>query len=188
MKATTGRLNYLCVNTQIIHEVFPSYKTSSCGLSFTSTPFVKLEPGSLCTCMGCVACPWFSEPDSVDFEYEGYRCALRRVDAGFWSGYVDLSERTFGRVSNEFAVTRDFVVHNGLSNIEWISSDSKNTNKADVVRIWFDCGHSDDMIPAVPALDGNPRRYGNYRTLDYAQSQLRQLASLIREIDSSPVI
>ena len=32
--------------------------------------------------------PWETEPDSLDFEADDLRCAMRRNDLGVWCGYV----------------------------------------------------------------------------------------------------
>lgn len=34
--------------------------------------------------------PWFQEDNKVDFEAEGYRCAMRRGPVGAWCGYVGI--------------------------------------------------------------------------------------------------
>jgi hypothetical protein len=35
--------------------------------------------------------PWENEPDSLDFEADGLRCAMRRNDYGVWCGYVGVA-------------------------------------------------------------------------------------------------
>lgn len=37
-------------------------------------------------------CPWETEPDSLDFQADGLRCAMRRGGFGIWCGYVGIDE------------------------------------------------------------------------------------------------
>lgn len=113
--------------------------------------------------------PWNDEPDTLDFDHAGLRCAMRRNHAGAWCGYVAVPE---GHPLNgkEYDAL-DVRVHGGLT---W-SAGNWPVEEAGLWWFGFDCAHLYDFCPKMDSA----YRDGVYRDAEYVKNECQQLAEQI---------
>ena len=115
--------------------------------------------------------PWDHEPDRLDWEHAGLKCAIRRAHLGHLCGYVGVppGHPLHGAGLSSTDVLLD--VHGGLT---W-ADDHVPMEKPD--GLWwfgFDCAHyGSDYCPN----SGRPPRAGEvYRDVEYVKAQTEKLA------------
>lgn len=149
--------------------------------------------------------PWQDEPDKMQWpdEATGLPLLIHRSDAaGAWCGYVGVPE---GHPWYKTAVhTIDSLlpvgVHGGLNFTSFCQDDGDESRGVchvpgpgepdHVYWIGFDCGHGDDLSPAMDAvcrahgltpMSENGLFSQVYRDVDYVQNQCRLLAAQVAE-------
>lgn len=126
------------------------------------------------TCVG--------ESDTWSGEYLGFAVYARRSDLGVWCGYIGLPQG-HPWVGHE---PLDVSIHGGVT---YAQNGLTNRTVGDF-SVWylgFDCGHYGDFIPSFVAVEPGVDPLATaarravmddcaYRTLEYAQVELRGLA------------
>jgi len=132
--------------------------------------------------------PWWREANKVDFEAEGFKCALRRGPCGAWCGYVGVSkehpwhgksysEKVKPSPEEALSISLCMRVHGGLT----YSADHEPFGEPDG-RWWFgfDCAHAGDL---VPDLAREWRAEGAvYRTQEYVAAEVQSLAAQLANV------
>jgi len=120
------------------------------------------------------------EGDRLDFWAAGFRGALRRSHLGFWCGYVGIPRLHpyYGMKIGELN-KNNLTIHGGISYASHIL-DGGFFERTFKWRWWigFDCGHSWDVIPAMPGMSMPD---AVYRTEKYAFHQVCSLAAQLYE-------
>lgn len=81
---------------------------------------------------------WLEEPDAIEFFYKETRCAILRSPCGNLNGYINV-DKAHPWFEKEF-LEIDVEVHGGLSFSDFMEEE---------YWVGFDCGHSNDVCPAV---------------------------------------
>ena len=79
---------------------------------------------------------WVEEPDEVIFEYEGWKCRIRRPGGGYLCGYICIPENNKYYLKDFDEI--DIEVHGGITYSE---------KKEEGNWIGFDCAHINDYTP-----------------------------------------
>lgn len=113
--------------------------------------------------------PWLNEPDSVDFEHVGYKCAMRRGAGGVWCGYVGIT-KTSQLFGLEDYMSLDLDIHGGIT---YSADELCGYETGDWWWFGFDCAHYKDFKPdfVQHGITG-----GIYRTMEYVVAECRSLA------------
>lgn len=134
--------------------------------------------------------PWDHEPDRIEWEHAGFDCLAIRNIMGVWCGYVavpaghPLYRIDYNRADN-------FVkVHGGVTYSDkcagHICHIPKPGRPDDVWWIGFDCGHSQDIIPAFIDMHINEIKKivfkAQYRDIGYVRREVNRLAEQIARI------
>ena len=138
--------------------------------------------------------PWDSEPDRVEFEFEGFPCLIRRVQSGAFCGYVGVppGHPVHGVHKGSLPVIH---VHGGVTFTgpcepeQGICHTPKPGEPEDVWWLGFDCAHAGvDRMPGFDALCRRSKSRlvtlleGYYRTLEFVRSQCVLLALQLRDM------
>lgn len=127
--------------------------------------------------------PWDNEPDELDFEHAGLKCALRRSEnAGIWCGYVRITEGhpLWTEDFDAGIEALDSFVHGGIT---WTRDQLPSSKVCDGKWFGFDCGHCDDYMPKLAIAEGT-----TYRTIDYAKTECEKLADQLAVLRDGPGI
>ena len=148
--------------------------------------------------------PWDDEPESVDFEHMGYKCAMRRNSFGAWCGYVavpdthalyqkDYSYRLLLSPADDTKIDEVGVLNAFCSAFK--EADGKTeltllipchggltfagtgTWLEPTGTVWwfgFDCSHSGDRAP-----DDRLGSYGIYRDESYVRGVIEKMVPVI---------
>ncbi len=130
--------------------------------------------------------PWTNEPDELDFVEAGLKCALRRGPVGCWNGYVGVPKAhpLYGK-SYDDAMDEGITAHGGLTYAGdgWWGKDG----------LWwfgFDTAHHGDWMPPIADFGAKYPEYRKahlgqtYKTLEYTQNELRELAVQLKVMTS----
>lgn len=137
--------------------------------------------------------PWNLEPDEARFVHAGYHCLILRNNLGAWCGYVAVppGHPWHGQKYDDVPAS----VHGGLTFASECHGDICHVpapgEPDDVWWVGFDCGHYNDLMPGMVALEATvlkdiqtfgaeeglaARWRGEYRTQDYVTSETQELA------------
>lgn len=141
---------------------------------------------------------WEKEPDKLQFmdEKTGLPCLLVRNRVGAWCGYVGVSAgHPLYHQHYDHKLAQEIGVHGGLTFADFCAPDEKEHGICHIVepgeddRVWwlgFDCSHAGDLNPRMRAQLkglGLPEIPGEkYRTLEYAEKEVRRLAAQLKEV------
>ena len=135
--------------------------------------------------------PWQDEPDKLQWtdEATGLPCLVVRQEMGGLCGYVGVPEGHpwHGRNYDDCMADGGSVrVHGGLTFANHCQPDENESRgichvpgPGEPDKVWwlgFDCAHYMDMLPGAPKEFKMFRR-GKYRTLEYVQTECRNLAA-----------
>lgn len=129
-------------------------------MSYTETSGAAWGPG-----------PWAAEPNRLTFIDEDTKLEifLLRNHFGAWCGYVEVPERCkLYKLDQTSQEVEELSVHGGIT-----YSGYKKEGK---YFLGFDCCHAGDLAPGLSIGDGE------YRTLEYAKAQAKNLALQIFNI------
>lgn len=141
--------------------------------------------------------PWQDEPDKAQWtdEATGLPCLAVRNHSGAWCGYVGVDENhpLFERDYDEAPVE----VHGGLTYADHCMEGAEETAICHVPKpgepdhVWwfgFDCAHAFDRMPEMEArlreVKGMSLEYwerGTYKTFEYVQKEIADLAMQLKE-------
>lgn len=139
--------------------------------------------------------PWMTEPDRVEFEYQGMRCLMVRNPQLFnWCGYVGV-EKQFPIYGKEYEELGDIDVHGGLTFSSPCSGPICHItdNPDNLYWFGFDCAHWNDAVPGIdfalmtierPLLSNHDKK--SYRELDYVKAETMKLAEQLKEKIKKP--
>jgi hypothetical protein len=118
--------------------------------------------------------PWHTEPDDVEFEHVGLKCAIHRSSVGVLCGYVGVppGHPWWGQRFDDI----DANVHGGLT---YARGNSVGPN----TELWwlgFDCAHAGDLMPCMLTLSQPEFLRAavalEYRNVDYVVAETQRLA------------
>ena len=125
------------------------------------------------------------EPDAWSGEYLGFPVYARRNSMGVWCGYIGLPT---GHPWSGLSDPHNVAVHGGISYAQKVLP-LTDPGGASAWYLGFNCGHFGDFIPSFVAAEPGvdplataTRLHATYdchivyRTLEYAQAELRSLA------------
>ena len=117
--------------------------------------------------------PWETEPDTVDFSYRGFACAIRRGRLGTLNGFVAVAHDhvTFGGTDTD----TNLDCHWGVTYQGWLGQ-SKDIDKP-VWYIGFDCSHACDYLRKMDI--GEP---SDYKDIDFVANEIKKLADQLYKI------
>ena len=124
-----------------------------------------------------------AEGDSLDFEYRGYQCAIRRntnPGLGFLCGYVNVQQE-----ANGLRLDDEINVHGGLT----YSGMNDGSRLPKGYWLGFDCGHFDDLCPEAYNVFPEylwPGPQETYRTIEYVTEQIHKMVYQLIEMEVKP--
>lgn len=110
---------------------------------------------------------WEAEPDELQFEHNGLKCLVLRVELGHLCGYVGIKH--IPQNFDEYEVD----VHGGVTFSQPIENCSGRVSeyfKGCKYVIGFDAAHAGDLIPAMQQIGGE------YRNILYMREEAVKLA------------
>ncbi len=120
---------------------------------------------------------WEQEPDELDWQDGGYKCAIRRVrEIGHLCGYVGIPlDHELAGIHYDAMLNVD--VHGGLT----YSREGEGSLDSGYWWFGFDCAHHGDFSPETAALLGRDCRPDEtYRNVEFVKHEIK---GLIFELD-----
>ena len=108
------------------------------------------------------------------FQEHGILCLLRRVDLGYWCGYVIFDPKQIQNdkgIPSVEEIAGSITVHWGIT---------FNSEIGGLLVLGFDCGHSGDKTFYPDGSGFNPS--DTYRTKEYAKQETKSMAEQIRNM------
>ncbi len=130
--------------------------------------------------------PWLSEPNHIEFEYDGFPCVIHRNTMGSLCGYVGLSRgHRYWKV--DYRQIEDSIdVHGGLtfSDEGQIYDELPEGKYDDTWWFGFDCAHYSDIMPEHDDPESELQKLIRSRAeTDFMIKKLLELKSMRPDID-----
>ena len=128
---------------------------------------------------------WDNEPDELEWEHKGLKCAIFRNSFGGLCGYVGV-DRTHPYWEKEYSDLQDISVHGGLTFSSWIDE------KKELYYLGFDCCHFGDVSPYDKVMDpslvssNDPGR--SYKNMEYVKNEVEGLAEQVLQASKETTI
>lgn len=128
---------------------------------------------------------WRIEPNHVDFEAHGLKCAMRRAGRGQWCGYVGVpTSHYLHGAHHDNSIVCDIEVHGGLT---WSDGTPANAPFPQGGLWWFgfDCAHMGDVTPYDAEQDNFCCFDSVYRDQEYVMNECHKLAEQLSKITTT---
>lgn len=133
----------------------------------------------------CGSGEWIDEPDSVEFEYEGFKCLISRI----WKkGYPNTTRRFGGHLCGYVILTKDHPYFGKSSDLdlEVHGGITFGEGDEDTWMIGFDCAHSGDIVPTMDYMERNDPNLIEVRKIFPINEELKKFSMfnpIYRNID-----